>query len=28
VVLDLTGQRYDRLVVTVENPSDVVASLP
>jgi hypothetical protein len=27
VVLDLTGQRYDRVVVTVENPDEVVASL-
>src|SRR5216683_7582547 len=25
VVLELTGQRYDRIVVTVENPEDVVA---
>jgi hypothetical protein len=28
VVLDLTGQRYDRIVVTVENPDEAVASLP
>ncbi len=27
VVLELTGQRYDRIVVTVENPEDVVARL-
>jgi hypothetical protein len=27
VVLDLTGQRYDRIVVTVEHPDEVVASL-
>lgn len=27
VVLRLTGQRYDRIVVTVENPDGVVASL-
>ena len=27
VVLDLTGERYDRLVVTVDNPQDVLASL-
>jgi hypothetical protein len=27
VVLELTGQRYDRIVVTVENPEEVVASL-
>jgi hypothetical protein len=27
VVLDLTGQRYDRIVVTVENPDEIVASL-
>jgi hypothetical protein len=27
VVLDLAGQRYDRIVVTVENPEEVVASL-
>jgi hypothetical protein len=28
VVLDLTSQRYDRIVVTVENPDEVVAGLP
>jgi hypothetical protein len=27
VVLELTGQRYDRIVVTVEDPEDVVANL-
>ncbi len=27
VVLELTGQRYDRVVVTVEDPDEVVASL-
>jgi hypothetical protein len=27
VVLELTGQRFDRIVVTVENPEEVVASL-
>jgi hypothetical protein len=27
VVLELTGQHYDRLVVTVENPDDVAAAL-
>lgn len=27
VVLELTGQRYDRIVVTVQNPEEVVASL-
>jgi hypothetical protein len=27
VVLDLAGQPYDRIVVTVENPDDAVASL-
>jgi hypothetical protein len=27
VVLELTGQRYDRIVVTVDNPEEVVASL-
>jgi hypothetical protein len=27
VVLDLTGQRYDRIVVTVEHPDEVAASL-
>jgi hypothetical protein len=27
MVLDLAGQRYDRIVVTVENPEEVVASL-
>ncbi len=27
VVLDLTGQRYDRIVVTVDQPDEVVASL-
>jgi hypothetical protein len=27
VVLELTGQRYDRIVVTVENPEEVVAGL-
>jgi len=27
VVLDLAGQRYDRIVVTVENPDEAVASL-
>jgi hypothetical protein len=27
VVLDLTGQNYDRIVVTVDNPDEVVASL-
>ena len=27
VVLELTGQRYDRIVVTVENPDEVVARL-
>ena len=27
VVLELTGQRYDRIVVTVENPNEVVARL-
>ena len=26
VVLDLVGQPYDRIVVTVENPGDAVAS--
>jgi hypothetical protein len=28
VVLDLAGQPYDRIVVTVENPEEAVASLP
>ncbi len=27
VVLELAGQRYDRIVVTVENPDEVVAGL-
>jgi hypothetical protein len=27
VVLELTGQRYDRIVVTVENPGEIAASL-
>lgn len=27
VVVELTGQRYDRIVVTVENPAEVVARL-
>jgi hypothetical protein len=27
VVLELTGQRYDRIVTTVDNPDDVVTSL-
>ena len=27
VVVELTGQRYDRIVVTVENPDEVVARL-
>lgn len=27
VVIDVTGQGYDRLVVTVDNPEDVVARL-
>ena len=27
VVLDLAGERYDRIVVTVENPDEVAASL-
>jgi hypothetical protein len=27
VVLELTGERYDRVVVTVENPEDVIAGL-
>ena len=27
VVVELTGQRYDRIVVTVENPGEVVARL-
>ena len=27
VVLELAGQHYDRIVVTVENPDEVVASL-
>src|SRR5579859_448178 len=27
VVLELTGQRYDRIVVTVEHPDEVAASL-
>ena len=27
VVLELTGQRYDRIVVTVEHPDEAVASL-
>ncbi|MBV9206952.1 MAG: hypothetical protein JO037_16520 [Actinobacteria bacterium] len=27
VVLELTGQRYDRIVVTVENPDEIAASL-
>lgn len=27
VILDLVGQPYDRIVVTVENPDDAVASL-
>lgn len=27
VVLELTGQRYDRIVVTVENPDEVLARL-
>jgi hypothetical protein len=27
VVLGLTGQRYDQIVVTVENPDEVVARL-
>ena len=27
VVLELTGQHYDRIVVTVDNPDEVVASL-
>jgi hypothetical protein len=27
VVLELAGQRYDRIVVTVEHPDEVVASL-
>jgi hypothetical protein len=28
VVLDLAGQAYDRLVVTVDNPEEAVAGLP
>jgi hypothetical protein len=28
VVLDLAGQSYDRLVVTVDNPDDIVSRLP
>ena len=27
VVVELTGQRYDRIVVTVENPDEIVARL-
>ena len=27
VVIELTGQRYDRIVVTLENPDEVVARL-
>jgi hypothetical protein len=27
VVLELTGQRYDRIVVTMENPDEIAASL-
>jgi hypothetical protein len=27
VVLELTGQRYDRVVVTVNNPEDTIAGL-
>jgi hypothetical protein len=27
VVVELTGQRYDRIVVTVENPDEVIARL-
>jgi hypothetical protein len=27
VVLELAGQRYDRIVVTVENPDEIAASL-
>lgn len=27
LVVELTGQRYDRIVVTVENPDEVVARL-
>ena len=28
VVLDLAGQRYDRIVVTVANPGEIVSGLP
>jgi hypothetical protein len=28
VVLDLAGQAYDRIVVTVENPGEIVSRLP
>jgi hypothetical protein len=28
VVLDLAGQSYDRIVVTVDNPDDLVSRLP
>jgi len=28
VVLDLAGQPYDRIVVTVANPGEIVSGLP
>jgi hypothetical protein len=28
VVLDLAGQSFDRIVVTVENPDEIVSRLP
>jgi len=28
VVLDLAGQPYDRIVVTVANPDEIVSGLP
>ena len=28
VVLDLAGQQYDRIVVTVDNPDEIVSRLP
>ena len=28
VVLDLAGQSYDRIVVTVDNPDEIVSRLP
>jgi hypothetical protein len=28
VVLDLAGQRYNRIVMTVENPGEIVSRLP